>query len=398
MIEGGYGLSGRRLRVFSRSRHFLKPVSGNQFDGGYKMSAKKRLSFVFIGLTFFLLTFSHSSTASAKTIKMNLTHVFPATHPIAAALQYFSDQIFKRTDGKVKITVFPAGTLISSAKLYDGIVTGIVDIGSPAVAYTPGRLPASEAVHVPLPSKTAWVTTHIADDFQRKFDPKETHDVHVLFAHACGNYIIGTCKKPARRIEDFRGLKMRASGAAGVAYAEALGASPEAMPMGEVYEAAAKGVIDSLLVPFETMKAFKHAEVTKYITVPPVSFCNTQLVCMNLKKWNSLPKDIQKIFTEVSSEMPEKIARTWWYIDIKARDYFLALDKGREIIQIPAEEKPKWEEVTAPLVKNYIKATEAKGLPAAEYVKYVQERAQYWNDHQMDEKACIEWVEKNVVK
>jgi TRAP-type C4-dicarboxylate transport system substrate-binding protein len=362
------------------------------------MSAKKRFYFVFIALMFFLFAVSFVSSASAKTIKMNLTHVFPAAHPISAAHQYFADEIFKRTDGKVQITVFPSGTLISSAKLYDGIVTGIVDIGSPAVAYTPGRLSASEAVHVPLPSKSAWVTTHIADDFQRKFDPKESHDVHVLFAHACGNYIIGTCNKAARTLEDFRGLKMRASGAAGVAYAKALGASPEAMAMGEVYEAAAKGVIDSLLVPFETMKAFKHAEVTKCITVPPVSFCNTQLTSMNLEKWNSLPEDIQKVFAEVSLEMTEKIARTWWYIDIKAQEYFLTLGEGRELIEIPAEEKPKWDEALAPLVDTYIKENEAKSIPASKYVKYVQERAEYWNAHHLDEKSCMEWVEKNLIK
>ncbi|MEJ2725902.1 MAG: TRAP transporter substrate-binding protein [Deltaproteobacteria bacterium] len=365
------------------------------------MRSTRTVVFVTGILVFFLISLSFVPGAAAKkpkVIKLNLTHVFPATHTLAKTFQYFADQMYERSNGRVQITVYPVGTLISPAKLYEGTVTGIVDIGSPAVAYTPGRLPANEATHVPLPSKTGWVTTHVAYDFQREFNPKETHQVHVLFGHACGTYTIATRNRPVRKLEDAAGLKIRASGAATVAFVEALGASPEAMPMSEAYEAAAKGVIDSLFVPFETMKGYKHAEVTKYVTIPPITCSNNQLTIMNLKKWNSLPEDIQRVFTEVSSEMAEKFARSWWYIDIKGKEYFLNQDEGREVIEIPPEQEPAWEKTIQPLVDKYIEDKTAMGLPAAKYEEYCQERAKYWNARHLDEKTCVEWVEKNVLK
>ena len=52
----------------------------------------------------------------------------------------------------------------------------------------------------------------VADDFYRKFTPKEWDNVHVLFLSATGPNIIFTTKTPVRTLEDLKGVKLRGHG------------------------------------------------------------------------------------------------------------------------------------------------------------------------------------------
>jgi hypothetical protein len=77
---------------------------------------------------------------------------------------------------------------------------------------------------------------------------------------------------------------------------------------------------------------------------------------MNKDKWDSLPKDIQKVFTEVSKEAVEWHARAWWYTDISGLDYFLNLGGGKEVIRMPPAELAAWEGAYLPATGKYIKS------------------------------------------
>ncbi|MGB9886043.1 MAG: hypothetical protein ACPLRW_03495, partial [Moorellales bacterium] len=173
---------------------------------------------------------------------------------------------------------------------------------------------------------------------------------------------------------------------------------PVAMPMSEAYEAASKGVVDALLIPLEPLVTWKHAEVTKYVTKLPFTCASPPFCAMNARVWNSLPEDIQKIFDEVANEMVEVMAKAWWYGDLKGEQYFLSLGGGREIVEVPSPEAGIWEEKLLSLRDKYVSEKTAAGLPAEEYVKYLDERIEYWNSQQPDPQTVIEWVEKELLK
>jgi TRAP-type transport system periplasmic protein len=362
---------------------------------------KKKRSFLLVCIISFLwfVGVSLVSTATAQSTKpieltlndqMGPTHLFHQTH------KYFAEQINKRTNGRVKITLFPVGTLTSPDKIYDGVVTGMSDMGNTSVAYTAGRFPSLDACFVPNPSKTGWVSSRMSNDFWFKFRPKENDDVHMLYLSSSGSFNLSMVKKPVYKPEDLKGLKIRASGPQLGAYARALGATPVNMPMSEVYEAAAKGVIDGFLTPWDTQKSWKHAEVTKYITVVPVSSSAPNMTFMNRRTWDSLPKDIQEEFTKLSAEAVEVHAKAWWYLDIDAQNYFRSLGGERKAIDIPPGEVSNWTRLLNPLVEKYVQDYSAKGLPAAEYVKYVMDRAKYWNEHHVSQKETEDWVKANL--
>ena len=64
-----------------------------------------------------------------KPIELNYSIFFPAPHKNAVLAGEWAKEIEKRTDGKVKITMFYGGTLTPADKCYDGVVKGISDIG-----------------------------------------------------------------------------------------------------------------------------------------------------------------------------------------------------------------------------------------------------------------------------
>ena len=64
--------------------------------------------------------------------------------------------------------------------MYKGIETGIADIGYSHVYYTPGRMPATEGIGLPMGIPSGWVGAHMAWDFVQKFQPKEWDKVKVL--------------------------------------------------------------------------------------------------------------------------------------------------------------------------------------------------------------------------
>ena len=75
---------------------------------------------------------------------------------------------------------------------------------------------------------------------------------------------------------------------------KALGGTPVAMPMPELYQALQKGCVDGGVYPMEVNKGWKMADVIDYCTLDlPIAYTSTFYVVMNKDKWNSLPKDVQ---------------------------------------------------------------------------------------------------------
>jgi len=147
----------------------------------------------------------------------------------------------------------------------------------------------------------------------------------------------------------------------------------------------------------ETLKGWKHADVVKFVTIPPISTSSCQFVVMNKNKFNSLPPDIQKSFNEVSAEFADYHGYVWNYYDKQGLDYFQSLPE-RELIEIPNAQKTEWENAVQSVRANYIKDKAAMGLPAKEILNYFDERIEYWDAREPDISNSVNWVEKNLLK
>jgi len=92
---------------------------------------------------------------------------------------------------------------------------------------------------------------------------------------------------------------------------------------------------------------------------------------MNVKTWNSLPADVQKVFNETLYSNP-----IWWpqvTISQEKVAIDLAIKYGYEIIQLSADEKQKWLDAAKPKYDSWSAEMKAKGLPGAEAIAKVIE-------------------------
>ena len=315
----------------------------------------KRISMFFwavvLGIT---LTATSVLSAEAKPIKLTFSIFFPPTHGQTKAAMNWSKEIEKLTNNKVQITVFPGGTLTKAPQCYDGVVKGISDLGFSLFAYTRGRFPVMAAVDLPMGYPDGKVASRVAQEFAKTFNPKELSDVKVLYLHAHGPGLLHT-KKPVKKLEDLKGMKIRATGLS-AKIVEALGGVPVAMPQGGTYEALKKGVVEGTFGPMEVLKGWKQAEVIKYTTeCYSVGYTTTFFVVMNLDKWNALPADIQKVFDEVSDKYTDIHGNVWDSTDQEGRKYTLSL--GNEILSLSDEESARWRKAVEPVINDYIANT-----------------------------------------
>ncbi|HOK06665.1 MAG TPA: TRAP transporter substrate-binding protein [Syntrophales bacterium] len=315
-------------------------------------------------LTVVITVVMASSVWSATTLTYSI--FFPPTHGQAKAGEAWAKEIERLTNGAVKIRVLAGGTLTPADQVYDGVQKGISDIGMSCFAYTKGRFPLMEVLDLPLGYPNGRVATRVANNFYNKFKPTELDGVKVLYLHAHGPGLLHTVR-PVSSLENLRGMKIRSTGLS-AKIVTALGGVPVAMPQGSTYESLQKGVVAGTFGPIEVLKGWKQAEVIKYTTdCPEVGYTTTMFVVMNLKKWNALPKDVQKIFEDVSARWIDVHGRTWDDLDKEGREYSLSL--GNKIITLPKKEKERWRQAVKPVINEYIMAAGAKGLPAKEAVK-----------------------------
>jgi TRAP-type C4-dicarboxylate transport system substrate-binding protein len=318
-----------------------------------------------------------SVQAQQKPVTMNYSNLFPANHKHSILADQWAQEIEKRTNGKVKITVFHGGTLTQPPMAWDGVVKGLSDLALGVFSYSRGRFPLTEVLDLPLGFKSGYMATKLANEYYRKFAPKEMDDVKVMYLHAHGPAILHTAKKQVTKLEDMKGVKVRVTPLATPVLA-ALGATPVAMPMGDTYDSLSKGVVDGAFSPYEALEGWKWGEIVKYSTeCYGISPSSGFYVVMNKKKWQSLPADIQKTIEKVNEEWIEKQGKVWDEIDKEGRAF--AIKKGQKPIALSAAEQERWVKAVKPVLDDYVKRTKAKGLPGDEVLKFAQD---YLKKHQ----------------
>jgi TRAP-type C4-dicarboxylate transport system substrate-binding protein len=300
---------------------------------------------------------------------------------------WFCDEMKKRTNGQVEIAYYPGGTLLTAPKMYDGVVTGITDLGFSHIQYTRGRFPVTEVFDLPLGFPSGWVGTQVSSDFLNKYKPTEWNDVHVLYVTTTGPTVLETVSKPVKSLEDVKGIKIRAVGQMSDII-KLLGGVPIPLEMVDVYDALRRGVIEGVTVDLSTLKQWKFAEVTKYVTADwQLGTVITFYWVIKKSKWDSLPPDMQRIFTEVASEAKAKQAALWNQMDIEARDLFKS--GGGQIIPLSDAEATKWVKAVEPIIGGYKKNMVSKGHKEADidgWIKFIGERIEYWKKEEKQRK------------
>jgi TRAP-type C4-dicarboxylate transport system substrate-binding protein len=312
-----------------------------------------------------------STSAQPETIKLGFASIWPTTHyTMAEQFPRYFKMVQDAANGKYILDVeyYPVGTLLAEKDIYDGVASGVVDAGQSSFGYTPGRFPVTLTLNQPgiAPPENSDAAAQTVWDFYNKYKPAELNDTHVLYLFATGPGYMHS-NKPILAVDDMKGLKIRVTGG-GVRGVQAVGGDPIAIPMGEVYEAAQKGLIDALVSPPETLEGWKHAELFKYSTSVPYFYSEFFWVTMNLDKWNSMPKGLQDAFNSVAQAAVTDAGAIWQYQQKHGMDFASAQPGGHEFLRLPDSEVAKLKEVLKPIRDDYIKVLNDQGFNGEEIV------------------------------
>jgi TRAP-type C4-dicarboxylate transport system substrate-binding protein len=336
------------------------------------MKRKKVLSLVicFSALVGFLFIATGNSYAASpatislsKTFNWKMTAFFPAGHNENKQLVQFIDILNKRTNGAVKISLYES-TLGSPNDHWDMLRNNAVQLAFLAEGYSVGRMPVGSLLNLPFEftnmsdmykTYAEWLKAgylkEMTDNFKVVFY-KPTMFQHFFFRN-----------KKVTKLEDFKGLKVRAlSGLQGQAIT-ALGATGVSMPGGELYMAMQTGVIDGTVTGVDNVIDRKFYEVAKYGLRTPV-YSGIWIVAMNKEVWNSLPKELQVLMEEIGQEIQgAEQKRT---LDAEKTYWDTVRQKGMEVYDLPPDEIVRWKKATAAVDDKYVADWSAKGYPVKE--------------------------------
>lgn len=321
----------------------------------------KDLKWIGIVVLCFMSTvfFFGNSFAADSTVKLTYGSTQGTNHTFSKADLAWIEEIQKATKGRVKITPYWGGTLLSRRENTQELLKGVADLGyiSPRTGY-PLML---GSLGFPFGAGDWKVVWNIYKDLRKQFPEidAEWSALKIMAYSVSSNYqLIST--KPVRSIADLKGMIVKATGAY-VEVIKELGGDGIFVPMGETYVALQKGTIDACLAPYSTITAFKFNEVAKFVTVLDLTSSVRPTRAMNLNSYNKLPKDIQGAFDK-SIEFWSEQDNLWRYKDDVA-GYELAKSTGVEIITLPKVELNKIYKAADRAMLKEAKKLDEKGLP-----------------------------------
>ncbi|HEY0185289.1 MAG TPA: TRAP transporter substrate-binding protein [Rhodopila sp.] len=256
------------------------------------------------GLAGILATGRAPAFAQAQPRKLQIAAVNPVPESGAVALEFLAKALTERSKGELEVT-FHGGTLLTKEiDIMNSVKSGNIAIGNPGGAsatlfpemgvFLVGYLISSyQQAYTILNGK-------VGDDLDTLFQQK--YGVKVLYYFDYGFRHVWNARRPVNVPKDLRGLKIRAQPSK--VFADTINAlGGVAVPMGwaEVITAAQQGVIDGADLPVVNMVPLKAYEVSKYYSLTGHNYGAT-LIAMNLKMWNELRPDQQKLLLDTGRE------------------------------------------------------------------------------------------------
>jgi TRAP-type C4-dicarboxylate transport system substrate-binding protein len=171
-------------------------------------------------------------------------------------------------------------------------------------------------------------------------------------------------EKLVRSPADLAGLKMRIPTRTGAWILESLGATPVGMPVPDLPQALATGVVDGALIPWEIIPALKIHEMTKYQIEGPdhERFGTTTFqISMNRNSWDALPDDLKDVVATNSGEdFAREVGKVWR--DSEDGGIKVAIDSGNELITLTEEEMAAFRTAMEPVVQRWVDEVTAAGI------------------------------------
>lgn len=233
--------------------------------------------------------------------KIKIGSIAPPTNGHTKGLEAMADFVRQKTNGRIDIAVFPLGQLGNERSMCSQVQSGTLQMVSSTTSVLENFVPEVAVIDLPYMFPNLDTAHAVLDD------PAVKKKIFSYFAKK-GFVGLGfaedglrqtlNSKRPIRKPEDFKGLKIRTMNSPMMLDTfKAFGASPVGIPFPEVYSALQTGVADGVNASMLVSALMKFPEVTKYMTDYDFHM-NAPIHVANIDWWNSLGAADQKIILE----------------------------------------------------------------------------------------------------
>jgi tripartite ATP-independent transporter DctP family solute receptor len=235
---------------------------------------------------------------------MRFAHFAPEDHPANVAAKQFAARVEARTDGAIKITIFPNNQLGGPPEQAQQIKLGTIDMGLPTQGQLDKYDTAFAVVELPFvfdnPAHVFRTLDGAAMDWLAPLAEKQGFVLLRNWEYGFRN--VTNSVRPLNTPEDFKGLKLRTPPELQIQAAmEALGASVQAIAFPELYLALSQKVVDGEENPVAVIYFNKFYEVQKHLALTRHVY-NNMIHTIGANSWKKLTPDQQVIFREESTQ------------------------------------------------------------------------------------------------
>ena len=293
--------------------------------------------------------FSAVALAQAPVV-IKFSHVVAADTPKGKASEFFAKRAGELTKGKVKVEVYANSALYKDKEELEALQLGAVQMLAPSLSKF-GPLGVKEFEVFDFP--------YIFDDYEELHKVTQGPIGQSLLAKLEAKGIKGlaywdngfksmSANTPIKSPADLKGKKMRIQSSKVLEEQfRTLGALPQVMAFGEVYQALQTGVVDGTDNPHSNLFTQKMHEVQKHMTITDHNYLGYAVIT-NKKFWDGLPADVRG---QLEAAMKEA---TTYANKIAKEENDAALEgvrkSGKTVIYVPTkEEKLAFKKAMAPV-------------------------------------------------
>lgn len=305
--------------------------------------------------------------AQAQQIVLKVHHFLPPTSSSQVHLvQPWCDKVNKESKDRLKCQIYPSMQLGGTPpQLIDQARDGVVDIIWTVPTDSAGRFTKSEVFELPFMAATAKTGSQALWTYVQKNALDEFKGAHLIFMQVHDGALMHFKDKTPIKLEDLKGLKIRAATRINSQLITALGATPVQMPLPGVADAMSKGVIDGASVPWEGVPSSKPQEIARHAldTSPGMPrMANTIFAfMMNQAKYDSLSADLKQVIDDNSGLAASAWAGKTAFDAVVAPHQKLARHAGEKIHFLPEAEYTRWVKASEQIDDEWVKTINAKG-------------------------------------
>ncbi len=271
----------------------------------------------------------------AETIVLRLAETHGADYPTTQGDYEFARLVEERTDGRIKIEVYPGAQLGEERAVIEQVQFGAIDFTRVSISPLAAFSPNFNALQMPYLYRSPahmWevLNSPIGDEFLNSLEPANFVGLSWFDSGARSFY---NSVRPIKSVADLSGLKIRVQESElMVGLVEALGAVATPMPFGEVYSAIQTGVIDGAENNWPSYYSTSHYEVAGFYTLDEHTRVPEITIASKLSM-DKLSAADQAIIKQAAKDSMDFQIAAWAAYEKVAEDAVVA--NGNEVYRLP---------------------------------------------------------------